>query len=252
MKLSNLVSRILTLIVIITSTKSYGGKGSTFKFRIRECRCECSKKSISDHFCQLKTFRRQSYYNLTLNLTRRLVNVKVDFALDKKQSSSDVFETIFKVPSIQFCKIVSNDSFIQIIPAIKDAVEFMMKYGNTRDYCTGASNYIKMLNVTWDDLTYLRILPRGEYKFHFTWSDDLDERIFYNRLYGNIITWHVIAMNNEEKLTLISDYSKSNSNISKPCWSDSRRKCYFFHRIEYENIFGYFNYSYTLAFLSFF
>jgi len=116
-----------------------------------------------------------------------MVKARFDLLIERKTSRTDNFEKILKMESIDYCNALAKDSLHQAIPMIRDAIEYITKFENLYDICTGASNYIKMLNVTWDGLKYMDILPKDEYKIHLTWADDLDDRAFYFRMFGNIL-----------------------------------------------------------------
>lgn len=63
----------------------------------------------------------------------------------------------------------------------------MMKFGNLYDFCTGASRYIRLTNVTWDYIIYMKTLPKAEHKISLKWYDKLDDRGFYFRIFGNVL-----------------------------------------------------------------
>lgn len=171
--------KILLMMIFLSSIESVK------RLRLREIRCETTGKSIVDKFCYIKTYKRFSFYSAGFNLTRKLENLKWTFGMERKSQSGN-YEKVFSMDDVDFCKIVEGKE-ISMHSSILLAVNYLKQFGNLEDACTKSSSVIKMTNVTFDSFPVLQTLPNSEYMWRFNWHDDIDEKILYLRLFGNIV-----------------------------------------------------------------
>lgn len=179
------VKRVVFLLLTITCN-FFSDSNSAKRLRLRDIKCETTGKSFVGLFCFIRSFKRQSFFTMGGNLTRQLENVSLAVKFERKTSAGN-YDNVMHVENMNFCDMIDGHVASPTQATIKLGVDHLKTFGNVQEFCHKSAVAIRMNNITWDNFFATQSIPISEYQFHYIWSDNKDDKIFYVRLFGNII-----------------------------------------------------------------
>lgn len=139
--------------------------------------CNASNKTIPQKpWCQIKNFKKQSYFTFKVNVSRNISNMKVD--IEPSRKNSDGYRRVLEFKNLEICKILKGaDLDSMLIPqTIKEFFYCVRKSmnGNILDACDIIGE-IYLKNFTFSDFAVFDLFPPGDYKGKVLFHDDIDQ-----------------------------------------------------------------------------
>lgn len=152
--------------------------------RITKINCEISRKTIPEQpTCFIKTYKKQSYITIKLNITRKVPNLLLSYNTSRK--NSDGYTKFLELKDLEFCKIFRSKtlSFDGIVGLIAESVIKLID-GNVFEVCTKKEGEKSVNNLTFTSiLSLFQAFPAGEYLNSLHFYDKNDENVATINLY---------------------------------------------------------------------
>lgn len=171
----------LILLLVMSLLLTYESKTL---IRFTRIICEISRNTIPEQpTCFIKTHKKQSYFTIRFNLTRKTPNALLNYNSNRK--NSDGYTRIVDLKNLEICKMIQSNkfSFTGIISLMFESSIKIIK-GNAFEICTKKEGEKSIDNFTLSSLaTLFEPMPAGEYLASHLLFDKNDENILNITLY---------------------------------------------------------------------